>query len=207
MWSLDMKRIILIAFFTLLAVGLPLTAQMIYKSDKNLSDNGIEIEATIISAEGKGMSQDVKVEYINDKGEKVTAKGVVSDGVYDVGREFKGRYFPDEPDKVIQPPKRSLKWTVYGVIIVLTFISLFAECRLLRSLFLRNSVGAHGVTARAQVVNFNPNTKQCTINFTRADGVDCTVTMHSDVAYASGGYINIRYIPKGKSARVIILGY
>ena len=72
-----MKRIILIAFFTLLAVGLPLTAQMIYKSDKNLSDNGIEIEATIISAEGKGMSQDVKVEYINDKGEKVTAKGVV----------------------------------------------------------------------------------------------------------------------------------
>ena len=202
-----MKRIILIVLFAVLSVGMPFILQMIYRSDKELSTKGIDVKATVISADGNGVVKDVKVEYINESGDKVTAKGVISDGVYDVGREFKGKYLPDDPEKVIQPAKNSLKWTVYGVLMLFTFIGLFGEYRLLRSFFLRNSVGAHGLPTRAQVVSYDPGTRQVMLSFKRADGIDCNVTVHCDEAYATGGYINIRYIPKGKSARVIILGY
>ena len=198
-----MKRIVLIILFICLAVGMPIVMQVMYENDKTLRNEGITVQATIVSSE----SNNVEAEYVNDKGETVKAKAIINDGNKNVGRTFEGKYLPDDPEKVTLPAKNSLKWTLYGILLLLTFIGWYGLCRLLRSLYLRNSVGAHGVTARAQVINYDPETKQCTINFQRADGIDCNVTLHSDVAYAMGGYINIRYIPKGKSARVMILGY
>lgn len=202
-----MKRIVLIVLFALLAIGMPITIQVIYSSDKDLRENGIDVDATVISVDNDGGSADIKVEYTDDDGNTVTAKGVTYDSECEVGGTFRGKYMPGEPDKVIMPMKNSFKWTICGVMLLMTIIGILGEYKLLRSQFMRSSVGAHGITARAQVVSYDPGKRVCTINFQRADGVDCNVTLSCNVAYAAGGYVNIRYVPKGKSARVVILGY
>ena len=195
------------AFFAVMSVAVMVALQRFYSSDKELRQKGTDVEAVIISSEETGGKNEVEVEYTDEDGKTVKAKGIVNDGILNEGRVFKGKVMPGEPDKVTQPYKNSFKWTIYGAAALFMCVALFAEYKLIRGLLLRNSVGAHGVTARAQVVSYDPGTRKCTINFQRADGIDCNVTVHSDVAYATGGYINIRYIPKGKSARVIILGY
>ena len=202
-----MKRFFAIIVFAALAVAMPYVIYTLYQNDKELTEKGIDVEATIVSVEGTGRSKDVKVEYKNKKGETVTAKGIINDGNYEVGREFKGKYLPDDPKTVHLPAKRTLKWLVYGICGFLALLGWGVLISLVKGAIFSRSVGAHGVITRAQVMNYNNETSVCTVSFRRADGLECTVDVRSDIPYGTGAYVNIKYIPKGKSARVIILGY
>ena len=63
-----MKRFLAIIVFAALAVAMPYVIYTLYQNDKELTEKGISVEATIVSVEGTGRSKDVKVEYKNDKG-------------------------------------------------------------------------------------------------------------------------------------------
>lgn len=202
-----MKRFLAIIVFAALAVAMPYVIYKLYTNDKELNDKGIDVEATIVSAEGGIGSREIKVEYKNKKGETVTAKGIINDGKYDEGREFNGKYLPDDPKTVYLPAKRTLKWLVYGICGLLALLGWGALISLIKGALFSRSVGAHGAITRAQVINYNNETSVCTVTFRRADGLECTVDVKSDLPYGTGAYVNIKYIPKGKSARVIILGY
>lgn len=202
-----MKRFIAIIVFLALAVGMPVLIYKVYNNNKRLMNEGIDVEATIVSVDKAGRTNNVKVEYTNNKGEKITAKGIINDGNYDVGRTFKGKYLPDDPKTVHLPAKKTLMWLVYGIMGFLGLLGWIVTFALIKGFFTRKSVGANGIITRAQVVNYDRQTRVCTVEFKRADGLSCRADIVSDIPYGMGSYVTIKYIPKGTNAKAIILGY
>ena len=206
-----MKRFLMLIVFLAMGIALPIVMFNAYKNNQRLMDEGIDVEAKIVSAKKNGVratsGSTVTVEYTNKDGEIVTAKGIINDGDYTIGREFKGKYLPDDPKTVHLPAKKSLMYLVNGMMGALTLLSWGVIISSIYNKATGSSVGKNGIIARAQVLNYNVENNMCTVTFRRADGIDCTVDVYSDIPYGTGSYINIKYIPKGKSAKVILLGY
>lgn len=206
-----MKRFLALLVILALAVSMPYLLVKVYKDNKELKENGIEVEATITDVKKNGIratsGSSVTVEYVNENGQTVTAKGIINDGNTEVGRTFKGKYLPDDPETVHLPAKKTLIWLLYGIF---GFLTVLSWCMLISVIYRKltsGSVGKNGIITRAQVLNYDPQTRLITVAFKRADGIDCTAQSVSEVAYNTGAYINIKYMPKGKSAKIVVLGY
>ncbi len=198
-----MKRILIFIIFLCIGIALPIVGVKAYRSSERLMNEGIDVEAKIVSNNGG----EIKVEYKDKNGKTVTAKGIINDSDRSVGREFKGKYFPDDPKTVHLPAKKSLIYLVMAMFGGFTLFSWIIVIRGIVNKATGSSVGKNGIVTRAQVLNYNVETNMCTVQFRRGDGLDCVVDVRSEIAYSIGAYINIKYIPKGKSANVIILGY
>lgn len=205
-----MKRMITLIVVLALSVSMPYLLLKVYRDNKELKESGIDVRATIIKSEGVGAGGtggSVTVEYKNEKGETVTAKGIINDGNKDVGRTFSGKYLPGKEDTVYLPAKKTLVWFLYALFGGMTALSWGMLISIVFRKATGRSVGRNGIIARAQVMNYDAQTRMLTVSFKRADGIDCTASAVSDIPYGIGAYINIKYVPKGMGAKIIILGY